>query len=530
MLELTGVDHFLSPNFGSSYGFDAITVALLGRNRPWGVFFGAIFFGAMYAGGEAMQASRRPTSSTPSPRSSRRSSCSASRHPRSSSRYSVSPTTGGSVRRVPRGVDEVSVPADPAPNCPPEIVTLENLRRVTRKRAFGYGVTLVLLGVLEVLWFGGAQSALKTTIEFGYNSSTAMPSIGGPLRVVPLLAGLLMLAPVVSRAARRYVPERIAFTKGTRAFLIVVGGYLVVWPVALWSGVNTGGALRTLTVPVSAAGYAIGVLTLVAGGLLMWRRFDRGASPLLYLGLMFFLIGFLVGVARGSNVSGLHLQLTGILAAAVGAATFLIFGSLSGTLCERSGVVNIAIEGQFMIGAMSSVMVVSAMKGSGISLILGVVVAGLLGALLGSVLAVMSLRYQANQIIVGIVIVAFCTAVTQFIMFQVLDTHENLNGAYPLPVWAIPFFSHIPIVGPIAFDQNVLVYVAVLGVIIANVVLFRTRWGLRVRSVEKSPSPRRPWASASSGCATAPSSWVDSSPDSAARPSRSDRGRTSPSA
>lgn len=56
MLELTGVDHFLSPNFGGSYGFDAITVALLGRNKPWGVFFGAIFFGAMYAGGEAMQA------------------------------------------------------------------------------------------------------------------------------------------------------------------------------------------------------------------------------------------------------------------------------------------------------------------------------------------------------------------------------------------------------------------------------------------------------------------------------------------
>jgi general nucleoside transport system permease protein len=122
----------------------------------------------------------------------------------------------------------------------------------------------------------------------------------------------------------------------------------------------------------------------------------------------------------------------------VAAATFLIFGSLSGTLCERSGVVNIAIEGQFMTGAISSVMVVSAMNGSGISLLLGVLVAGVLGALLGWVLAVMSLRYQANQIIVGIVIVAFCTAVTQFIMFQVLDTHQNLNGAFPLPVWSDP--------------------------------------------------------------------------------------------
>lgn len=56
MLELTGVDHFVTPNFGGSYGFDAITVALLGRNKPWGVFFGAIFFGAMFSGGEAMQA------------------------------------------------------------------------------------------------------------------------------------------------------------------------------------------------------------------------------------------------------------------------------------------------------------------------------------------------------------------------------------------------------------------------------------------------------------------------------------------
>ena len=369
----------------------------------------------------------------------------------------------------------------------PEIVTLENLRRITRERALGYGITLVLLGVLEVLWFGGAKSALQTTIELGYNSSTVMPSMAGALRVVVLLVGLVLLAPVVSPAVRRFIPERVTFTKGLRNLLLIAGAYLVVWPVVLWAGVNSDGSLRTLTIPVSTSGYAIGLLTIVTGVLLGWRRFDRSASPLLYTGLMLFMLGFLVWVARGSNVSGLHLQLTGILAAAVGAATFLIFGSLSGTLCERSGVVNIAIEGQFMTGAISSVMIVSAMNGSGISKLLGVLVAGLLGALLGWVLAVMSLRYQANQIIVGIVIVAFCTALTQFIMFQVLDTHQNLNGAFPLPVWAIPFFSHIPIIGPILFDQNVLVYVAILGVVLVNIALFRTRWGLRVRSVGEKP-------------------------------------------
>ena len=56
MLKITGVDHLATPNFGGSYGFDAITVALLGRNKPWGVFFGAIFFGVMFTGGAAMQA------------------------------------------------------------------------------------------------------------------------------------------------------------------------------------------------------------------------------------------------------------------------------------------------------------------------------------------------------------------------------------------------------------------------------------------------------------------------------------------
>jgi general nucleoside transport system permease protein len=381
-------------------------------------------------------------------------------------------------------VDQVSVIPE---TDTPEIVTLENLRRNTRQRSLGYGITLILIGVLELLWFGGAQSSLQTTVELGYNSSAAMPPIDSAVRVVLLLVGVLLLAPVFSRTARRYVPERIRFTKGLRVLLVIVGGYLMIWPIALWLGVNSAGQLRTLTIPVSATGYAVGILSVVAGGLLAWRRFDRSASPLLYVGLMLFLLGFLVWVARGSNVSGLHLQLTGILASSVAAATFLIFGSLSGTLCERSGVVNIAIEGQFMTGALASVMIVSVMNGTGISKVLGVLIAGVLGALLGWVLAVMSMRYQANQIIVGIVIVAFCTAVTQFIMFQVLDTHQNLNGSFPLPVLAIPFFSHIPIVGPILFDQNVLVYVAILGVIIANVALFRTRWGLRVRAVGEKP-------------------------------------------
>ncbi len=163
----------------------------------------------------------------------------------------------------------------------PEIVTLENLRRITRQRALGYAITLVLIGVLEVLWFGGTRSALKTTIEFGYNSSTVMPSIAAGVRIIPLLLGLLLLAPVVSPSARNYVPARFRFTKAVRNCCIVVGGYLVLWPLALWFGVNSAGALRTLTIPVSATGYVVGLLTVVAGGLLAWKRYDRGRGSTL---------------------------------------------------------------------------------------------------------------------------------------------------------------------------------------------------------------------------------------------------------
>ena len=188
MLELTGVDHFLSPNFGGSYGFDAITVALLGRNRPWGVFFGAIFFGAMYAGGEAMQAFT-PTNIQYSLAQVIQAVvvfCVATPaliveifRLTDNGRFRSSGSVGG--------LDEMSVTSEVVTRqiVNPEIVTLENLRRITRERSLGYGVTLVLIGLLEVVWFGGAKSALKTTIELGYNSSTAMPSMASPVEGRP---------------------------------------------------------------------------------------------------------------------------------------------------------------------------------------------------------------------------------------------------------------------------------------------------------------------------------------------------------
>lgn len=363
------------------------------------------------------------------------------------------------------------------------IVTLENLRSVSRTRSLAYGITLMVLGVLEFVWYGSAASGLHTIIQFGYNTATVWPVVSSPWRFLLLFFGVAIIALALRAASVPLYSRLVASIRGSRTMTALIGAYLVIWPVLLWAGINQGGQLRTMTIPVALTGDVFGVLSIATGAVLAWRRLDRSASGLLFTGLFVFLLGFLIWVARGS----LDLQLTAILASAVAVSTFLIFGSVSGTLCERSGVVNIAIEGQFMAGALSSIVFTSALQGTGLSKTFALLLAGLFGALFGWILAVMALRYQANQIIVGVVIVAFCTAMSQFLVTQVLDLRQNLNGSYGLPVWAVPGLSRIPVIGPVLFDQNVLVFVAFAIVIMANFALFRTRWGLRVRSVGEKP-------------------------------------------
>jgi general nucleoside transport system permease protein len=217
-------------------------------------------------------------------------------------------------------------------------------------------------------------------------------------------------------------------------------------------------------------------------------RPSRPAYPIFFSATALFILAFLVWIARGSNVGTVPpLELTGILGLSFISATPLIYGSLSGVMCERAGVVNIAIEGQFMFGAMSGAIVASVIGGTTLGLVAGTAVAGAFGALLGCALAYMALHFRANQIIVGVVIVAFCTAMVQFMMDQVLNNKQSLNtGVGALPI-AIPGLSKIPFFGPIFFDQTYFVYLAVVLVALVNFVLFRTRIGLRVRAVGEKP-------------------------------------------
>jgi simple sugar transport system permease protein len=220
-------------------------------------------------------------------------------------------------------------------------------------------------------------------------------------------------------------------------------------------------------------------VTAALGVWLVVRRRTRGSYLVFSLGVVLFLWSFLAWAARNNE-----LNLVGMIGVTLISAVPIIFGSMSGVMCERSGVINVAIEGQFLMGAFIAAMIASA---SG-DLWLGLVCGAIAGGLLGGLLAFLSLRYAADQIIVGIVINAFALGLTNYLTDTLLVPYQNTLNSGPIfgPV-AIPLLDKIPIVGPDVFDQNIFVYIAIVLLVALTTGLFRTRWGLRVRAVGEHP-------------------------------------------
>lgn len=195
-----------------------------------------------------------------------------------------------------------------------------------------------------------------------------------------------------------------------------------------------------------------------------------------------FVIAFLVWVIGSANTPNVYLS--GLIAGSFTLATPLIFGSLSGVLSERAGVVNIAIEGQLLAGAFCAAIVGS---------VTGSLFAGVLAAVVGSVLvsmvlAVFAIKYLVNQVIVGVVLNVLVAGLTSFFFSTVMVADSTkFNSPPAFDVIRIPLLADIPIFGPIFFEQTILGYGMYLAVFLVWFGLFKTRWGLRVRAVGEHP-------------------------------------------
>ncbi|WP_245941133.1 ABC transporter permease [Thermasporomyces composti] len=229
--------------------------------------------------------------------------------------------------------------------------------------------------------------------------------------------------------------------------------------------------------PVAVALAAYAVVVAVAHVLRGVR--GRWAGVVWALFGVALVVAFLCWAAAGTTF-----PLTNQLQGTLNLSTPLILGALAGVLCERAGVINIAIEGQFLAGAFTAA-VVTTVTGSFLAGTLGAVLAGVL---IAALLAVFAIRYYVNQVILGVVLVVFASGITGFLFDQfVQDDAAAYNDPGVLPTVPIPVLADIPIVGATLFDQTPLVYAMYAAVAVVTYVLFKTRWGLRVRAVGEHP-------------------------------------------
>ena len=182
--------------------------------------------------------------------------------------------------------------------------------------------------------------------------------------------------------------------------------------------------------------------------------------------------------------AGKTMPITALLSGSLALAVPLIFGSLAGVLSERVGIVNIAIDGQLLAGAFVSAFIASLTN----SLLAGLVGAMLAGALVSWVLATFSIKYVVDQIIVGVVLNVLIVGLTNFLFSTLLASDiATFNQPPRFDKILIPLLGQIPVIGPVLFNQTLIVYLMYLAVAGVFVALFKTRWGLRVRAVGEYP-------------------------------------------
>jgi ABC-type uncharacterized transport system permease subunit len=182
----------------------------------------------------------------------------------------------------------------------------------------------------------------------------------------------------------------------------------------------------------------------------------------------------------------LHLLLTSALwNQALAAAVLLLLPALGGVVSERSGVVNIAMEGMMLTGAFFAVVADLAWHNPW----LGVLAALLAGGLMALIHAVVSIRFRADQIVSGIAINIFAAGLTVFLVRRIYGIQDvgHVSQSELLPNWNVPGLEQIPFIGHVFFQQNVIVYAALVILVVMHVVLFRTRLGLRIRAVGEHP-------------------------------------------
>ena len=265
--------------------------------------------------------------------------------------------------------------------------------------------------------------------------------------------------------------------------------------------------------PTQTTLWVLAIIAAFIGGWQLAKGFKRVNLVLLIVSFIF-VFAFLVWAARGTSMN-----LLGMMSASLLRAAPIAFGAMSGILCERAGVINIAIEGMMLSGAMVAVVVASLFRnyeavdpisgellfpawlvsigqtldGLNLSdaiawyLLLGLFAGMMTGGVLALFHAWLSVTFKVDQIVSGTVINIFAVGITSFLSQRFLQPIQALNSGGTFKRLPVPGLSSIPVIGPLLFENSFIIYTLLITVIIIHIMLFYTRWGLRTIAVGEHP-------------------------------------------
>ncbi len=242
-----------------------------------------------------------------------------------------------------------------------------------------------------------------------------------------------------------------------------------------------------LVLPAAATCYVCGGLTLALAALRLlevlgvvslgrvWRR--------VIVGLVFFLF-ILALLAWADGGQSIAFNVVNLLSGTLGDSIPIMLGALTGVICSTSGVINIAIEGQLLLGAFCAAIATSVTG----SLWLGLFCGALAGSLVAVLLALFAIAYRVDQVVLGVVLNTLVLGLTGYLYNAIMVPYGNtLNNPATFDPIKIPGLGDIPIIGPVFFDSTVFLYITYILLAVVQVGLFRTRWGLRTRAVGEHP-------------------------------------------
>jgi general nucleoside transport system permease protein len=247
------------------------------------------------------------------------------------------------------------------------------------------------------------------------------------------------------------------------------------------SQAGTGIHVPVIRIPAAPACYLLGAVAIGLGVLRATVPFgQRGKRLAIAAVLLCFLLALLCWADAGAIPLNVIIIAQGTFVASIP----LILGALAGCLCERSGVINIAIEGQLLFGAFTAAIVASAFGG----LWFGLVAGSLAGGLVGVLLAVFAISFLMDQVILGVVLNVLALGMTDYLYDRLMAQNSSYNTGVTFSAIKIPGLAEIPVIGPIFFDSNIFLYITYAAIIGVQVAIFHTRWGLRVRAVGEHPA------------------------------------------